>query len=75
MPPNFINKKGEKMPKEKETFSERERIRRAKESHKYMSLQERIEFLKGEKVRQRRNERQQLKGDVGRAKKEIERSR
>lgn len=63
------------MPKEKESFSERERIRRAKEGHKYMNLQERIEFLKGEKVRQRRSERQQLKGSVKRMQKEVERSR
>ena len=62
------------MPKER-SFSEELRIRRAKEAHKYMNLQERIEFLKGEKVRQRRSERQQLKGDVKRAQKEIDRSR
>lgn len=63
------------MPKEKESFSEQLRIRRAKESHKYMNLQERIEFLKDEKVRERRNKRHQLKGDVRRTQKEIDRSR
>ena len=37
------------MPKEKESFSEQLRIRRAKEERKKMNLQERIEFLKDEK--------------------------
>ena len=62
------------MPKER-SFSEELRIRRQKESHKYLNLQERIEFLKGEKVKQRRSERHQLKGDVRRTQKEIDRSR
>ena len=49
------------MPKEKESFSEQLRIRRAKEERKKMNLQERIEFLKDEKKREVRKDRYQRK--------------
>ena len=54
------------MPKEKESFSERERIRRAKEGHKYLTTQERIEFLKDEKKREVRKDRHQRKEETRR---------
>ena len=49
------------MSKEKESFSEQLRIRRAKEQYKKMTLQERIEFLKDEKKREVRKDRYQRK--------------
>ena len=57
------------MPKEKESFSERERIRRAKEQYNKMSLQERIEFLKDEKKREIRRDRHQIKEETRRQQK------
>jgi hypothetical protein len=54
------------MPKEKESFSEQLRIRRAKEQYKKMTLQERIEFLKDEKKREVKKERYQRKEEARR---------
>ncbi len=52
------------MPKEKESFSEQLRIRRAKEQYKKMTLQERIEFLKDEKKREIKKNRHQRKEET-----------
>lgn len=57
------------MPKEKESFSEQLRIRRAKQQYKKMTLKERIEFLKNEKKREIRQDRHQRKEETRRQQK------